>query len=39
MSGGARRLAVGVIGLGALIGLPILLMTSGLVIWLRRRRR
>jgi ABC-type uncharacterized transport system involved in gliding motility auxiliary subunit len=33
------RLAQGVIGLGALIGLPILLMTSGLVIWLRRRRR
>jgi gliding motility-associatede transport system auxiliary component len=29
----------GVIGLGSLIGLPILLMTSGLVIWLRRRRR
>ncbi len=29
----------GVIGLGALIGLPLLLMTSGLVIWLRRRRR
>ena len=33
------RIAQGVIGLGALIGLPILLMTSGLVIWLRRRRR
>ena len=33
------RVAQGVIGLGALIGLPILLMTSGLVIWLRRRRR
>jgi ABC-type uncharacterized transport system involved in gliding motility auxiliary subunit len=29
----------GVIGLGFLIGLPLLLMTSGLVIWLRRRRR
>ena len=33
------RVAQGVIGLGSLIGLPILLMTSGLVIWLRRRRR
>jgi ABC-type uncharacterized transport system involved in gliding motility auxiliary subunit len=33
------RIAQGVIGLGALIGLPILLMTSGVVIWLRRRRR
>jgi ABC-type uncharacterized transport system involved in gliding motility auxiliary subunit len=33
------RVTQGVIGLGALIGLPILLMTSGLVIWLRRRRR
>ena len=27
------------IGCVILIGLPILLMTSGLVIWLRRRRR
>jgi ABC-type uncharacterized transport system involved in gliding motility auxiliary subunit len=33
------RVTQGVIGLGALIGLPLLLMTSGLVIWLRRRRR
>ncbi len=30
---------LGIIGLGFLIGLPILLMTSGMVIWLRRRRR
>jgi ABC-type uncharacterized transport system involved in gliding motility auxiliary subunit len=28
-----------VIGLGALIGMPLLLMGSGVVIWLRRRRR
>jgi ABC-type uncharacterized transport system involved in gliding motility auxiliary subunit len=31
--------AQGIIGLGSLIGLPLLLLTSGLVIWLRRRRR
>ncbi len=29
----------GVIGLGSLLGLPFLLLASGLVIWLRRRRR
>jgi ABC-type uncharacterized transport system involved in gliding motility auxiliary subunit len=28
-----------VIGLGSLIGLPLLLLLAGLVIWLRRRRR
>jgi gliding motility-associatede transport system auxiliary component len=33
------RITEGVIGLGALIGIPLLLMSSGLVIWLRRRRR
>ena len=33
------RISQAVIGLGALIGMPLLLMTAGLVIWLRRRRR
>jgi ABC-type uncharacterized transport system involved in gliding motility auxiliary subunit len=33
------RIAQAVIGLGFLIGLPLLLLSSGLVIWLRRRRR
>jgi ABC-type uncharacterized transport system involved in gliding motility auxiliary subunit len=33
------RIAQGVIGLGFLIGLPLLLLTAGGVIWLRRRRR
>jgi ABC-type uncharacterized transport system involved in gliding motility auxiliary subunit len=33
------RIAQAVIGLGSLIGLPLLLLTSGLVIWLRRRHR
>ena len=31
--------ARGVIGFGFLLGLPLLLLLSGLVIWLRRRRR
>jgi len=33
------RITQAVIGLGSLIGLPLLLLGSGLVIWLRRRRR
>jgi ABC-type uncharacterized transport system involved in gliding motility auxiliary subunit len=33
------RIAQGVIGLGFLIGLPLLLLVTGGVIWLRRRRR
>jgi ABC-type uncharacterized transport system involved in gliding motility auxiliary subunit len=33
------RIAQAVIGLGFLIGLPLLLLGSGVVIWLRRRRR
>jgi ABC-type uncharacterized transport system involved in gliding motility auxiliary subunit len=33
------RMAQGVIGLGFLIGLPLLLLITGAVIWLRRRRR
>ncbi|MDH3900120.1 MAG: GldG family protein [Gammaproteobacteria bacterium] len=33
------RLAQGVIGLGSLISLPTLLLITGMVIWLRRRRR
>ena len=33
------RMAQTVIGLGSLIGLPTLLLITGLVIWLRRRRR
>lgn len=33
------RMAQAVIGLGSLIGLPALLLITGLVIWLRRRRR
>jgi ABC-type uncharacterized transport system involved in gliding motility auxiliary subunit len=33
------RTAQVVIGLGSLIGLPLLLLLTGLVIWLRRRRR
>ena len=31
--------ALGVLGIGFLIGLPLLLATTGLVIWQRRRRR
>ena len=33
------RIAQGVIGLGFLIGLPLLLLLTGTIIWLRRRRR
>ena len=33
------RIAQGVIGLGFLIGLPLLLLLTGAIIWLRRRRR
>jgi len=33
------RISQAVIGLGSLFGLPVLLLGSGLVIWLRRRRR
>ena len=33
------RTAMATIGLGSLIGLPALLLLTGLVIWLRRRRR
>jgi ABC-type uncharacterized transport system involved in gliding motility auxiliary subunit len=33
------RISQAVIGLGTLIGMPLLLMTTGLVIWLRRRGR
>jgi ABC-type uncharacterized transport system involved in gliding motility auxiliary subunit len=33
------RISQAAIGLGSLIGLPLLLLVSGLVIWLRRRRR
>ncbi|UCC56780.1 MAG: GldG family protein [Gammaproteobacteria bacterium] len=33
------RMEQAVIGLGSLIGLPLLLLLTGLVIWLRRRRR
>ncbi|MFV1973401.1 MAG: GldG family protein [Thiohalobacterales bacterium] len=33
------RIAQAVIGLGSLIGLPLLLLITGMVIWLRRRRR
>ena len=33
------RTAQAVIGLGSLLGLPLLLLITGLVIWLRRRRR
>ncbi len=33
------RIAQAVIGLGFLIGLPLALLFSGIVIWLRRRRR
>ncbi len=33
------RISQVVIGLGSLIGLPVLLLITGLVIWLRRRRR
>jgi len=33
------RTAQAVIGLGLLFGLPLLLLASGLLIWLRRRRR
>jgi ABC-type uncharacterized transport system involved in gliding motility auxiliary subunit len=33
------RISQAVIGLGSLIGMPLLLLGSGLAIWLRRRRR
>jgi len=33
------RATTAVIGLGFLFGLPLLLLVTGLVIWLRRRRR
>jgi ABC-type uncharacterized transport system involved in gliding motility auxiliary subunit len=33
------RISMAVIGLGSLIGMPLLLLGSGLGIWLRRRRR
>ncbi len=33
------RTTTAVIGLGFLVGLPLLLLAAGLVIWLRRRRR
>jgi hypothetical protein len=33
------RTAQAVIGIGLLFGLPILLLVSGLLVWLRRRRR
>ena len=33
------RMAQGVIGIGFLIGLPLLLLIVGAIIWLRRRRR
>ena len=33
------RTAQAVIGLGLLFGLPVLLLVSGLLVWLRRRRR
>ncbi len=33
------RTTTAIIGLGFLIGLPVLLLLSGVVIWLRRRRR
>ena len=33
------RIAQAVIGLGFFIGLPLALLFSGIVIWLRRRRR
>jgi ABC-type uncharacterized transport system involved in gliding motility auxiliary subunit len=34
-----ERTTTAMIGLGFLIGLPLLLLVMGLIIWLRRRRR
>ena len=33
------RTATAIIGIGFLLGLPVLLLLSGITIWLRRRRR